>query len=174
MSNGNLSLDILLGKIKENIAFDSAPSDDTLYAIRKQFPSITEKEAQDIYAIIHDIQTTPKERASLVLTAPPSFSVKTQSTKNTVEKMLSEAMSSILITGYSLSEYFDDMIDMIIQKSQQGVLVKFYVNDIDSQPRFEKLCRYKGRYLKIFNYKKQRILCLHCMQKLSLLTELIL
>lgn len=156
MSTGNLKLDILLGKVKENIAFDSAPSDDTLNAIRKQFPSITEKEAQDIYAIIHDIQTTTKERASLVLTAPPSFSVRTQSTKNTVEKMLSEAMNSILITGYSLSEYFDDMIDMIIQKSQQGVLVKFYVNDIDSQPRFEKLCRYKGRYLKIFNYKKTK------------------
>ena len=154
MSTGNLNLDILLGQIKENIAYDRAPSDDTIHAIRKQFPTVTEKEARDIYVLIQDIQTTPKERASLVLTAPPSFSVKTQSTKNTVEKMLSEAISSILITGYSLSEYFDDMIDLIIQKSQQGVLVKFYVNDIDSQPRFEKLCRYKGRYLKIFNYKK--------------------
>lgn len=156
MSTGNLNLDILLGKIKENIACDSTPSDGTLRAIRDQFPSVTEKEAQDIYTLIQDAHTAPRERVSLVLTAPPSFSVKTKSTKNTVEKMLSEAKSSILITGYSLSEYFNDMIDMIIQKSQHGVLVKFYVNDIDSQPRFEKLYRYKGRYLKIFNYKKEK------------------
>lgn len=155
MSTGNLNLDILLGKIKENTACGTAPSDDTLIAIREQFPSITAKEAQAIYALIYDVQTAPKESAKLVVTAPPSFSVKTQSTKNTVEKLLSEAESSILITGYSLSEYFDEMIDRIIQKSQQGVLVKFFVNDIDSQPRFEKICRYKGRYLKIYNYKQK-------------------
>lgn len=100
-----------MNAIKENIAYDTAPSDDTLRAIRKQFPSATEKEAQDIYALIQDNQTASPERASLVLTAPPSFAVKTKSTKNTVEKMLSEARSSILITGYSLSEYFDDMYD---------------------------------------------------------------
>lgn len=150
-----MNLDILLGKIKENTACGTAPSDDTLIAIREQFPSITAKEAHAIYALIYDVQTTPKESAKLVVTAPPSFSVKTQSTKNTVEKLLSEAENSILITGYSLSEYFDEMIDRIIQKSQQGVLVKFFVNDIDSQPRFEKICRYKGRYLKVFNYKQK-------------------
>lgn len=156
MSTGNLNLDILLGQIKENTPYENAPSDDILRAIRKQFPSMTEKEARDIYALINDVYTAPRERASLILTAPPSFSVRTQSTKNTVENMLSESKSNILITGYSLSEYFDDMIDRIIQKSQQGVLVKFFVNDIDSQPRFEKLCRYKDRYLKIFNYKKSK------------------
>ena len=154
MSTGNLKLDILLDQIKENIAYDSAPTDDTIHAIKKQFSSVTDTEAKQIYAIIQDIQTAPKECASLVLTAPPSFSVKTHSTKNTVTKLLSEARISILITGYSLSEYFDDMIDLIIQKSQQGVLVKFFVNDVDSQPRFEKLCRYKGRFLRIYNYKK--------------------
>ena len=139
----------------ENIACGIALSGDTLIAIREQFPSITAKEAQAIYALIYDIQTTPKESAKLVVTAPPSFSVRTQSTKNTVEKVLSEAENSILITGYSLSEYFDEMIDRIIQKSQQGILVKFFVNDIDSQTRFEKICRYKGRYLKIYNYKQK-------------------
>ena len=33
--------------------------------------------------------------------------------------------------------------------------MKFFVNDIDSQESFEKLLRYKGRFLKIYNYKKQ-------------------
>ena len=149
-----MNLDILLSKIKENMASGAIPSAETLSEIKKRFPSVTEREAKDIYALLFEEHSAPKERASLVLTAPPSFSVMTKSTKNTVEKMLSDANSSVLITGYSLSEYFEDMIDMIIQKSQSGALVKFYVNNIDSQPRFEKLLRYKGRYLKIYNYKQ--------------------
>lgn len=149
-----MNLDILLSKIRENMASGAFPSAETLSEIKKRFPSVTEREAKDIYALLYEEHSAPKERASLVLTAPPSFSVRTKSTKNTVEKMLSDATSSILITGYSLSEYFEDMIDMIIQKSQSGVLVKFFVNNIDSQPRFDKLTRYKGRYLKIYNYKQ--------------------
>lgn len=149
-----MNLDILLSKIRENMASGAFPSAESLSDIKKRFPSVTEREAKDIYALLYEEHSAPKERASLVLTAPPSFSVKTKSTKNTVEKMLSDATSSILITGYSLSEYFEDMIDMIIQKSQSGVFVKFFVNNIDSQPRFDKLIRYKGRYLKIYNYKQ--------------------
>ena len=156
MSTGNINLDLLLGRIKENISYAPNPSVETLHEIKKQFPSITEKEAQDFYAILYDIENVPREKATLVLTAPPSFSVRALSTKNTVVKMLSEASSNILITGYSLSEYFDDMVDKIIQKSQEGVLVQFYVNDIAAQPRFDKLCRYKGRYLKIYNYKHEK------------------
>ena len=42
----------------------------------------------------------------------------------------------------------------IIQKSQRGVFVKFFVNDIDKQPSFDKILRYKGRFLKIYNYRQ--------------------
>lgn len=153
MSTGDLSLDILLNEI--NASAKSAPSIDVICAIKKRFPSVSEKDALDIYALVSASQSQKKQGTTrLVLTAPPSFSVKAQSTKNTVTKMLSDAKSSILITGYSLSEYFDDMIDCIIDKSQSGVFVKFFVNNIDAQPRFEKLCRYQGRFLKIYNYKK--------------------
>lgn len=147
---------MLLAKIKENIISEAEPSGAILHEIRKQFPSISEREARDIYALIQEANNSPRERASLILTAPPSFAMKARSTKNTVEKLLSDAKKSILITGYSLSEYFDDMVDMVIQKSQAGVFVKFYVNNIDSQPRFDKLLRYKGRYLRIYNYKQEK------------------
>lgn len=153
MSTGDLSLDILLNEI--NASAKAAPSIDVISAIKKRFPSVSEKDALDIYALVAASQSQKKQGTTrLVLTAPPSFSVKAKSTKNTVTKMLSDAKSSILITGYSLSEYFDDMIDCIIDKSQSGVFVKFFVNNIDAQPRFEKLCRYQGRFLKIYNYKK--------------------
>ena len=55
------------------------------------------------------------------------------------------------------------MLDTIIQKSQQGVFVKFFVNDIDKQPDFNKVLRYKGRFLKIYNYRQEddKIAALH-------------
>lgn len=154
MSTGNLNLDILLGKIKNISTCEDEPSLEVITAIKKQFPSLNDEDVLNIYALICAAQASgSKEKTRLVLTAPPSFSVKVQSTKNIVEKMLTDAKSSITITGYSLSEHFDDMIDLIIQKSQSGVFVRFFVNDIDGQPHFDKLCRYRGRFLKIYNYK---------------------
>ena len=93
-----------------------------------------------------------EERATRVATTPPSFSIKAKSTMNTVRDLLEHADKSILITGYSLSEYFSDMIDCIIRKSRTGVFVKFFVNQIDSQSSFDKLCMYKGKFLKIYNF----------------------
>lgn len=81
--------------------------------------------------------------------------LKVNNWKVVVNAMLSNAKSSILITGYSLSDYFSDLVDCVIRKSQEGVLVKFFVNDIDSQKSFDRLCRYKGRFLRIYNYPKQ-------------------
>lgn len=154
MSTGNLNMDILLGKMNNISTCEDEPSAEVITAIHKQFPSLNDEDALNIYALICAAQaSSSNEKTRLVLTAPPSFSVKVKSTKNTVEKMLADAKSSITITGYSLSEHFDDMIDLLIQKSQSGVFVRFYVNDIDGQPRFDKLRRYKGRFLKIYNYK---------------------
>lgn len=154
MSTGNVSLDILLDKLQDTILSGSNPGE-SLRAIKKQFPSIDDKEARNIYALISGaMEVQEKQKAEIVLTAPPSFSFKAKTTKNTVSSMLERANKSILLTGYSLSEYFSDMVDCIIDKSQKGVLVKFYVNDIDNQSSYDKLCRYKGSFLKIYNYPK--------------------
>lgn len=154
MSTGNISLDILLDELKDSILAGNNP-EDSERAIKKRFPSATDKEAKDIYAlVVGAMQDAPKESASLVLTAPTGFSFKAKTTKNTVESLLEGAEKSILITGYSLSDYFKDMLDLIIEKSQKGVFVKFFVNHIERQGTFDKLCRYKGRFLKIYNYPK--------------------
>lgn len=112
------------------------------------------KEAEEIYELICAGKTENRIDAELVVTAPVSFAIKAKPTKTRVIDMIKGAKSSILITGYSLSDYFDDLIDCIIRKSQQGVFVKFYINDIESQNNVEKLSRYKGKFLKIYNYPK--------------------
>ena len=153
MSTGNINLDILLNQIREDAI---ARTNEAVAEIKKRYPKLSDKEAQEIHAlVVAAASETDKSKASLVVTAPPSFAIRASSTKITVDSMISNAKSSILITGYSLSDYFSDMIDCLIRKSQSGVFVKFYVNHIEDQASFDKLCRYKGRFLKIYNYPKQ-------------------
>ena len=71
------------------------------------------------------------EHAELVLTAPDSFRVKTLRTKDTMRNLIENTEKSLTITGYSISDYFAEMLDVIIKKSQQGVYVRIYVNDIE-------------------------------------------
>lgn len=69
--------------------------------------------------------------------------------------MLEGAGRNILITGYSLSSYFSELTDTIIDKSQRGVFVKFFVNNIEKQPDADKLLLYKGRFLQIYDYNNE-------------------
>ena len=150
MSTGNLNLDLVLSKIAEDSISGRKTS---VSALKKQFPSLSDKELENLFKMFLEAFSKGKEeRATIVATAPPSFSIKAKSTMNTVKDMLEHADASILITGYSLSEYFNDMIDCIIRKSREGVFVKFFVNQIESQNSFDKLCMYKGKFLKIYNY----------------------
>ena len=152
MSTGSISLDILLNQILSDALSGGSES---VQAIRKRYPSLSEKEAREIFSLVAGAAVGSKDSAELVVTAPPSFALKTKPTKVMVDAMLTNARKSILITGYSLSDYFSDMADSIIRKSQEGVLVKFFVNDIESQNTFDRICRYRGKFLRIYNYPKQ-------------------
>lgn len=152
MSTGSISLDILLNQILTDALSGGSES---IGDIQKRYPSLSEREAREIFTLISAAAGGGDDHAELVITAPPSFALKTKPTKVTVTTMLTNAKSSILITGYSLSDYFNDLVECVIRKSQEGVFVKFFVNDIENQKTFDRLCNYRGRFLKIYNYPKQ-------------------
>ena len=151
MSTGNINLDILLNQVQNDAL---AQTDTAVSEIKKRYPSLSLKEAQEIHKMIMTAMKSTSDNVSLVVTAPPLFAIRNKVTKVVVDEMLNSAQRSIIITGYSLSDYFKDLIDVIIKKSQEGVFVKFYVNNIESQKCFDRLCAYKGRFLKIYNYPK--------------------
>ena len=153
MSTGNISLDILLNQIRTDAI---AKTEDSVQSILKRYPSLSKKEAAEIHRMVSTVLTEQHDETALVVTAPPSFSINNKVTKVVVDDMLSRAQRSILITGYSLSDYFSDMIELLIHKSQQGVFVKFFVNNIESQKCFDRLIKYQGRFLEIYNYPKQQ------------------
>ena len=150
MSTGNINLDILLDQINTDRL---AGTDASIPQIMKRYPSLSWKQAEEIYKMVSTAYKSNLDiDASLVATVPPSFSAKAKSTKNTVEGLIYGAERNILITGYSLSGYFTDLLDVLIEKSQKGIYVKFFVNNIEVQKNFNKLCRYKGRFLHIYNF----------------------
>ena len=152
MPSRSVNPDILFNTIKEDQENGNSKASEML---KQAFPGVGDS-CDDLASLFGQaLMQDDSDKVSLVVTAPPSFSINARTTMNVVSSMIEGADSSILITGYSLSSYFADLVDTIIQKSQSGIFVKFFVNDIDSQDSFEKLLRYKGRFLKIYNYKKQ-------------------
>ena len=153
MSSRNLTSELLINTIKSDMANGSSYSTEML---KRSCPELTDLHCESVIAAFKDaISLTNSEKVSLVVTAPPSFAINSRTTMNVVKSMIDDAEKSILITGYSLSSYFADQIETIIQKSQRGVFVKFYVNDIEKQPEFDILQRYKGHFLKIYNYHQE-------------------
>lgn len=152
MSTGSISLDILLDQIKQDAI---SKSEEGVAMLLERYPKLSEKEAKEIHKLVAVASKKERSESELVVTAPPSFALQTKVTKVVVKTMIEGAKSSILITGYSLSDYFSDLVDCIIKKSQEGILVKFFVNNIDAQISMEKLSRYKGKFLRLYNYPKQ-------------------
>jgi phosphatidylserine/phosphatidylglycerophosphate/cardiolipin synthase-like enzyme len=146
----DLKRDILLNTIKADIANGTDNAQDV---IKSQFPILSSDEST---YLVETIKTAfvedNKDKVSLVVTAPPSFRIDAMPTMTVVQSMIESAEKNILITGYSLSSYFAGLTDTIIEKSQKGVFVKFFVNNIKKQVEAEKLIRYKGRFLKLYDY----------------------
>lgn len=168
MSTGNVNLDILLNSIKNTTPIDSSGKfemhPENIELIKKRYPTLSQMEAEEICLLLSSALTTNQScRSELVVTAPPSFSLKARSTANTVSTMISGAEKSLLITGYSLSDYFGDLVDRMIQKSRTGVLIKFFANGLDGQPEFEKLLKNRSHFLRIYNYQhpSDRLSSLH-------------
>lgn len=150
MSGGSINKEILFNTVKSDMANGTA---NAVPMIKKGFPELSNPECAELVSLLETAITSgDADKVSLVVTAPPSFSINARTTMNVVQSMINGAERNILITGYSLSSYFSELVDTIIQKSQRGVFVKFFVNDLDKQPDFDKVLRYKGRFLKVYNY----------------------
>lgn len=153
MSGGNLNREILLNTIKGDMANGTS---NAVSMISRGFPELSMAQCKDFSQIIAEaMETGDADKVSLVVTAPPLFSINARTTMNVMQSLIGNAERNILITGYSLSSYFLELVDTIIQKSQRGVFVKFFVNNLDKQPEFDKILRYKGRFLKVYNYRQE-------------------
>ena len=159
MRFGSIRTDILLGVIQEELdAFktgdiNAATFPRSLDVVASEFPSLSSKERVELLRLVLTALTcNTEEKVELVVTAPNSFAIKTRTTLGAINEVLESAQKSIIMTGYSVSEYVSDFLDTVIAKSQKGIVVRLYINKVDNQASLEKLLRYKSRFLQIYNY----------------------
>lgn len=162
MWDSSIRVDYIAGLIKDAVENYLVNEDDSSFTnaiieLKKSFSDCSEKEIMDILNICVQLYSAKQaEHIELVLTAPDSFRVKALRTKETLRKLIENAEKSLTITGYAVSEYFSDVLDGIIQKSQQGVYVRLYINDMEKQKSsLERLLAYRSRFLQIYEYQKQ-------------------
>ena len=162
MWNSSIKIDYIAGLIADaldNYSVNGVNASFTkvIAELKEHFPNCRDEEITDIINLCMQLYSAKKtECADLVLTAPDSFRVKALRTKETLQKLIEGTEKSLTITGYSISDYFADILDVIIRKSQQGVYVRLYVNDIEKQKSaLDRLMVYKSRFLQVYEYQKQ-------------------
>lgn len=162
MWHEDLGIDVIVQTLKDEIeqyrllnATDAFKK--SLILIQKKFPNCSSGEIMDILQMACKLCACASgEQCELVITAPSSFKLKARKTKVVVNNILLYAERNITLTGYSISEYFGEMIELIIQKSTQGVYVNLYLNDTQKhQDVIERLSTYASKFIKIFSYNQQ-------------------
>ena len=171
MWNTSVKIEYIAGLIAdalENYSVNgvNAQFNQVIVELRNHFTNCAEEEITDIISLCMKMYSSKKiEHADLVLTAPASFRVKTLRTKDIMYKLIKNTEKSLTVTGYSISDYFAEMLDVIIKKSQQGVYVLMYVNDIEKQKdALDRLIAYRSRFLQVYEYQKReddRMAALH-------------
>lgn len=162
MWNSSIKIDYIAGLIADaldNYSVNGVNASFTkvIVELKEHFPNCSDEEITDIINLCMQLYSAKKtERADMVLTSPDSFRVKALRTKETLQKLIEGTEKSLTITGYSISDYFADMLDVIIRKSQQGVYVRLYVNDMEKQKAaLDRLMAYKSRFLQVYEYQRQ-------------------
>lgn len=162
MWDSNIRLELLSANIVQSIDdFLRRGSDrafiQVLTDLKKEFPSLSEQEIWNIVGLCVNVYASNNsEESELAITAPISFKKKARKIHEVVASMLQASQKSITLTGYAVSDYFTEMIDLIISKSQQGVYVRLYLNDYEKhKSNLKRLMDLRSKYLRVFDYQKK-------------------
>lgn len=129
-----------------------------LDVLHENFPNLSDDEVVELLnIIIHVYNLKHTEKVDLVATLPSHYKTQALPTISVISDLIDSAKTLIMITGYSISDYAEDLLMKIIEKSRSGVMVKIFVNKFDptDSPIINRLDMYKGRYLEIYKYVEQ-------------------
>ena len=95
MSGGSINKEILFNTVKSDLANGTA---NAVPMIKRGFPELTNLECAELISLLESAMTSGNsDKVSLVVTAPPSFSVNARTTMNVVQSMINGAERNILI-----------------------------------------------------------------------------
>lgn len=125
------------------------------------FPSLSKDELANLLVFIKLLNTKySQEKVDLVGTLPISLS-NIRRTVGVVRQLLNEAQSHILITGYAISEYFNDIFNLVISQNNKGLKVDLYVDDNKHVSQFLNQIKDKAHSINIYTYQGNEYSSLH-------------
>ena len=161
MWNTDINIDLIVQPILDDFEKclkrpDIPAFDRSMQELRRRFPDMDEKGLMDIISLVCiACSRNTGDKCELVITAPTSFRLRVRRTEDVVGQLIMQACRSITITGYSISDYFDGMLDSMIQKSTTGVYVNLYVNDVEKHgEQLQRVKSYRGQYLRLYEYNR--------------------
>lgn len=171
MWNTDINIDLIVETIMDDFEKclkrpDIPAFERSIQELRRRFPDMDEKGLMDIISLVCTAcSRNTDDKCELVITAPASFRLRARRTEDVVGHLIMKACRSITITGYSISDYFDGMLDSMIQKSTTGVYVNLYVNDVAKHwEQLQRAKSYRGQYLRLYEYNRaeaDRMAALH-------------
>lgn len=162
MWDSNIRLEFISSEIIQAIEAFCVRNDSKVFGavitnLKKEFPSLSDQEIWQIIGLCVNVYSgIEAEKAELAITAPISFKLKARKINEVITNMIQDSQKSITLTGYSVSDYFSEMIDLIISKSQQGIYVRLYLNDYEKhKTNLKRLMDLRTKHLRVFDYQKQ-------------------
>ena len=147
MRDGNIGIAIIVETLVTEIErfgelnFDVQVFKKSYLSIKDKFPSLSEDEIYNVIQMAISLYNYKvQENVEMVITAPNSFKLKALKTSIVVHELINNAQKSITLTGYSISDYFAELLEELLDKSRKGVYVNLYVNDYaGKQEQLDKL-----------------------------------
>ena len=169
MQFGSLRTELIYDTIKSEILainegnITEAFFPKSIELVKKEYPQLEEEQVLSIIELVGNALLEKREKISLVATVPLAFSLKTKRIQNVAEELIRNAKKSILLTGYSVSGFISKIIDLLIEKSKKGVLVKIFFNDLKSQSSVKKILEYRSKFLQVYDYtnREDKMAALH-------------
>ena len=169
MQFGSLRTELIYDTIKSEILainegnITKAFFPKSIELVKKEYPQLEEEQVLSIIELVGNALLEKREKISLVATVPLAFSLKTKRIQNVAEELIRNAKKSILLTGYSVSGFISKIIDLLIEKSQKGVLVKIFFNDLQRQSSVKKILEYRSKFLQVYDYtnREDKMAALH-------------
>ena len=137
---------------------DTASLEHALGVLKESYPNLSDDELTELFNIMmHVYNMKHTEKVELVATLPSHYKTQALPTISVISELVESAKTIIMITGYSISDYAEDLLMKIIEKSRSGIMVKIFVNRFDpnDSPIINKLDMYRGRYLEIYKYDER-------------------
>ncbi|ANU18358.1 hypothetical protein BBI11_15525 [Planococcus maritimus] len=116
-----------------NLQFENRNSKmqtESLQELKKMFPNVEDEDIQRFFALLeiqHELHALQNVQMEVVVTAPSEI-LNQRRTIGVLRESIENAKETILITGYSVSEFANEIIVLLMNKAREGVRIKFFID----------------------------------------------